>query len=204
MKKDEGKTRCLKATHKVRGAVRQTRKKSGVTSDGGEKEAEELLKLKRLPAADRAEIASWQEETKSTREELRVRIEERFGIKLPNPWLLESFWTWQRRQADWDHLGLMMEQDEEHLKREFPDASRDRIRDAVIKRGYAAADMEKDLPLSLRVAALDLKDRTVEQDERRLALLEEKAETASSGGKSGQPLSTEETQAMIHEILHRV
>ena len=119
----------------------------------------ELTRLKALQPAERAEIYSWRSETPApTNAAIRTRIGERFGVTLRRDGQLSEFWSWQFRQQAIDRLGEMMEQDEALLQDKFPGLSRDAIRDAAIKRGYAMADLAGDLELSLKVAKVDLKD----------------------------------------------
>ncbi len=118
-----------------------------------------MLALKRLPPDDRAEILAWRSDPALTTAAARQRLAERFAIQLHRDRQLSSFWKWQLGQAAVDTIKDIMEWDEDELQRRFPNITRDRIRDIVIKRGYAIAEMKEDLPLSLRVAAEDRRDR---------------------------------------------
>jgi hypothetical protein len=134
---------------------------------GGSKS--ELTRLKALAPAERAEIHSWQAPAPGTalvptNADIRKRIKDRFGIKLSNDGQLSEFWSWQFRQAPIDHLGLMMSQDEQLLQDQFPDKTREQIREAVIKRSYAMTDMMGDVKTGLKVLAADLKDSHERRD----------------------------------------
>jgi hypothetical protein len=164
----------------------------------------ELTRLKGLPASDRAEVFSWKEESASTNADLRARLLERHGIRLSRDGQLSEFWQWQFRQAAIDRLGEMMAQDEQLLQDKFPGLSRDAIRDAAIKRGYAMADLSGDVELSLKVAKTDLKDAEGARDSRKLALLEAEAERARlTEAVIDSGVSPEEQAKRIREIFHR-
>jgi hypothetical protein len=124
----------------------------------------ELTRLKALPSAARAEIFTWKDDPKVTNADLLKRIAERFGVRLKRDGQLSGFWSWQWRQAQWDRLGEIASQDEEMLSEMYPGVSRDRLRDATIKRMYAQADLEQDPKLGLRVVATDLKESREQRD----------------------------------------
>ena len=165
----------------------------------------QLRRLKELPSADRAEIYGWRGATPAmTNAEIRTRIGERFGVALRRDGQLSEFWQWQFRQGAIDHLGEMMSQDEQLLQDKFPGLSRESIRDAAIKRGYALADLAGDVKLSLSVAKVDLKDSEVTMDGRRLALLEEEAERArKTEAVIDSHLSAEDQAQRLREIFKK-
>lgn len=168
----------------------------------------ELTRLKRLAPEDRAEIYSWAfpldpNATGQTNTEIRGAIQGRWGIALKRDGQLSDFWPWQRRQMVTDHLGMTMSRDEEELQDRYPNLSRDKIRDTVLKRAYAVADMSGDTKLALQVVAKDLMDKRADQDERRL-ILEERAKQADAAEKViGQNLSPEEKAERIRKIFKR-
>jgi hypothetical protein len=125
-----------------------------------------LTQLKDLDAAVRAELYAerFERSPTPTNAQMRERILERFGIRLKRDEQLSKFWPWQWRQAQWDQLGDIVSQDEEMLADKFPHISRDRLRDATIKRMYALADLQKDPKLGLKVMAADLKDKVTTLD----------------------------------------
>jgi hypothetical protein len=90
-----------------------------------------------------------------TNTECRGEIRERLGISLGSDSAYSDFCSWQFRNRQWDVLGDMNEQDEATLKDRFPELSRDQIRDAVIKRQYAVAEMLGDPKHTLKVIKVD-------------------------------------------------
>jgi hypothetical protein len=98
----------------------------------------------------------------------------------------------------------MMSQDEQMLTDSFPGLSRDAIREAAIKRGYAVADLGGDVKLSMMVAGVDLKDKVVTMDGRKLALLEQAAERARKTEEVlDSKLSSTDQAQRIREIFKK-
>jgi hypothetical protein len=94
----------------------------------------------------------------------RARILERLGIQLGSDAAYSDFCQWQFRQARWDHLDRIAEQDEEAIANEYPGISREKLRDATIKRLYALADLEDDAKLALKVVKTDQTEETARLD----------------------------------------
>jgi hypothetical protein len=90
-----------------------------------------------------------------TNTECRGEIRERFSISLGSDGAYSDFCSWQFRQRQWDVLGDMADQDEATLADRFPGLSRDQIRDGVIKRQYAVAEMLGDPKHTLKVIKVD-------------------------------------------------
>ena len=166
-----------------------------------------MRRLKELPAGDRQEIYGWRGATPAmTNAEIRTRIGERFGVALRRDGQLSEFWQWQFRQGAIDHLGEMMSQDEQLLTDKFPGLSRESIRDAAIKRGYALADLAGDVKLSLSVAKVDLKDSEERRDwekyrdqvaERKAAIEAELGKAKTTGGITPETLSKIEAELKL-------
>ncbi len=111
-----------------------------------------MTALKRLPADDRADILAWRSDPALTTAAARQLIAEKYGLQLNQDSQLRRFWKWQLGQATIDTLVEIKEWDQDQLQQRFPNLTRDQIRDAIIKRSYAIADMTEDVALSLRAA----------------------------------------------------
>lgn len=166
----------------------------------------ELTRLKALSAEARAEIFAWKDEAGLTNAAIRDRIAERWCVILRRDGQLSEFWSWQFRQGAIDRLGEMMEQDEQLLADKFPGLSREVIRDAAIKRGYAMADLAGDVKLSLKVAAVDLKDSEERRDwekyraqvvEQKRAIERELGKAKTVGGITAETLSKIEAELKL-------
>ena len=164
-----------------------------------------LSRLKHLEPEERAEIYAWRYEEQPTPKlpEIRARIKERFGIVLRRDGQLSLFWPWQRRQGQWDRYNEMVAQDEQGLADRHPGVSREKLREATIKRMYAEADLEEDPKFTLKVIATDLKDTVVGQDDRKLKLLESKAAKADAaeGILQDKALNEQERAARMRELF---
>src|SRR5262245_4394929 len=73
--------------------------------------------------------------------ECRGEIRQRLGISLGSDSAYGDFCSWQRRQRLQDRLNQIAEDDEAALADQYPGLSRDKIREAAIKRAYASADL---------------------------------------------------------------
>lgn len=128
----------------------------------------ELTRLKRLDADARAEIFNLafppEGQAALSNAEIRKRIYERWNIRLARDGQLSQFWPWQQKQSALDYLGAMMSDDEQDLQDKFPNTSREKIRETVIKRGYAIANLSNDVSLGLKVLSADLKEGKERRD----------------------------------------
>jgi hypothetical protein len=113
-----------------------------------------MTRLKALKPEERAEIASWGSTISSS--EQRARIAQRFGINLSSDSQLTRFVQWQARQVIWDRANDMAEQDEAALSSQFPQLSREKLREAAIKRSYVIADAIGNPALTMKVVKEDL------------------------------------------------
>lgn len=108
-----------------------------------------------------------------TNAECRGEIRERLGISLGADSSYSDFRSWWLRQRLADRLNQIVEDDEQQLTDQFPGLSRDKIREAVIKRSYAAADLLNDPKFTLAVVKVDQKETTgrtkAEMEKARLA-----------------------------------
>jgi hypothetical protein len=95
-----------------------------------------------------------------TNTECRGEIHEKLGISLGSDSAYTDFCQWYFRNRQWDVLGDIAEQDEATLKDRFPQLSRDQIRDAVIKRQYAVAELMNDPKHTLKVIKVDQAEST--------------------------------------------
>jgi len=131
-------------------------------------QASELTKLKALSVEDRARVWELREKTIGSRtltnEEIRGEIREMFGISLVRDGQLSDFWKWQRRQQQYDMLNELTSEDEARLQEKFPGVDREKLRDTVIKRMYAMAELDDDPAFGLRVIAADIKDSKERRD----------------------------------------
>lgn len=113
-----------------------------------------MTRLKLLKPEERAEIASWGKELSAS--EQRAHIATKFGINLSSDSQLTRFVQWQARQAIWDRANDMAEQDEAALSSQFPQLSREKLREAAIKRSYVIADAIGNPELTMKVVKEDL------------------------------------------------
>lgn len=90
-----------------------------------------------------------------TTAEIRKRIRERLGISLGSDSSYSDFRSWQLQQRQWDRLNQIAETDEERLTDQFPGLSREKLREATIKRSYAMADLLNDPGFTLKVIKTD-------------------------------------------------
>ena len=121
-----------------------------------------MTRLKQLPAESRVELYRLSDQLKGAAW-LEYVVRE-FDIPLTSESQLSDFRAWQLRQSVWDHFNRMVVTDEEALKAQNPDAPRERIREAAIKRAYAAADLAGDTRLALQVVDRDLRDSQDRRD----------------------------------------
>ena len=116
--------------------------------------------------------------------ECRELIRKKLGIHLRSDSSYSDFRSWQLRQRLMDRLNQIAEDDEAQLKDQFPGLSRDRIRDAAIKRTYATADLLEDPDFTLRVIKVDQAETTgrfkAELDQEKLKLARIAEERAAS------------------------
>ena len=134
-------------------------RKTSVREDGT---VPAMTRLKLLPAETRAELYRLSDQLKGAAW-LEYVVRE-FDIPLTSESQLSDFRAWQLRQAVWDHFNRMVVTDEEALTAQNPDAPRERIREAAIKRAYAAADLAGDTRLALQVVDRDLRDSQDRRD----------------------------------------
>lgn len=193
---------------------------------GGEQSTMPLARLKQLPVEEREWAYSLRNQVNAatgavyTNSECRGEIRERLSISLGSDSAYSDFCSWQFRQRQWDVLADIQELDEQTLRDRFPNLSRDKIRDAVIKRQYAVAELQDDPKFTLAVikvdqaessgrtkaeldqARLKLQEVSLAHDERRLKLLEQKAAQADEAQKVVEsPLTPEQKQAKLREIF---
>ncbi len=90
-----------------------------------------------------------------TNAECRGEIREQLGISLGSDSAYSDFRSWQWRQRLTDRLNQIAEDDETQLSDQFPGLSREKIREATIKRTYAAADLMNDPNFTLKVIKAD-------------------------------------------------
>lgn len=112
-----------------------------------------LALLKARPAEEREWAFNLSAQTSPvlTTADIRGEIRERLGISLGSDSAYSDFRSWQFRQRQWDVLGDINEMDEATLKDRFPNLSADKIRDAVIKRQFAVAELLNDPAHTLKV-----------------------------------------------------
>lgn len=95
-----------------------------------------------------------------TSAECRGEIREKLGISLGSDTAYSDFCQWYFRNRQWDVLGDLAEQDEATLTDRYPNLSRDKIREAVIKRQYALAELSGDPKFMLKVIKVDQAEST--------------------------------------------
>jgi hypothetical protein len=112
-----------------------------------------------------------------TTAEVRKAIKERLGISLGSDSSYSDFRSWQLQQRQWDRLNQIAETDEERLTDQFPGLSREKLREATIKRSYAMADLLNDPEFTLKVIKTDQGEESArfkgELDQAKLALARE-------------------------------
>lgn len=95
-----------------------------------------------------------------TNAECREEVRKRLGVALRSDSSYSDFRSWWLRQRLTERLNQIVEDDEQQLTDQFPGLSRDKIREAVIKRSYAAADLVNDPKFTLAVIKVDQKETT--------------------------------------------
>jgi len=116
-----------------------------------------LRQLKARSTEDREWAYSLARQMKQ--DEPRETIQKTLGTALGTNSTYSQFCNWQRRQRLWDHLAAAELQDvPPEIEFQKFGSSRAWLRDSLIKRGYAQADLEQDVKLALKVAKVDLKD----------------------------------------------
>ena len=117
-----------------------------------------------------------------TNAQCRGEIRERLGISLGSDSSYVDFRQWHFRQRHWDVLGDLASQDEQTLSDRFPNLSRDQIRDAVLKRQYAVAELQGDPEFTLKVIRADQAESSgqfkAELEKAKLALAREAEDRA--------------------------
>lgn len=133
---------------------------------GGKNSLQPLARLKQCTAEER-EWAFLLRNSKNTatgeiytNAECRGEIRERLGISLGTDGSYSDFCSWQFRQRQWDVLGDLASEDEAQLRDRYPNLNRDQIREAIIKRQYAVAEMLGDPKHTLRVIKVDQAEST--------------------------------------------
>ena len=138
-----------------------------------------------------------------TNADCRGEIRERLGISLGSDSAYSDFRSWHFRQRQWDVLGDLNEQDEQTLKDRFPNLSADKIRDTVIKRQFAVAELMNDPTHTLKVIKASQNETALNLDSRKLKLLEQKAAQAdqAKGILENPELSEADKKARMHELF---
>lgn len=112
-----------------------------------------------------------------TNTECRALIKERLGIALGSDGSYSDFRSWQLRQRQYDMLADLSEQDETTFRDRFPGLSADKIRDLVIKRQFAVAELLNDPSHTLKVIKTSQAESTgrtkAELEKEKLALAKE-------------------------------
>lgn len=96
-----------------------------------------------------------------TNTECRALIKERLGIALGSDGSYSDFRSWQLRQRQYDMLADLSEQDETTFRDRFPGLSADKIRDLVIKRQFAVAEILNDPSHTLKVIKTSQDESTI-------------------------------------------
>ncbi len=146
-----------------------------------------------------------------TQAECRGEIREKLGISLGSDTAYSDFCSWQFRQRLHDRLNQIAEEDEQQLADQFPGLSREKIREATIKRSYAMADLMGDPKFTLQVIKTDqaedsgrfraqLEQAKLDHNREALQFDREKFEITMSG-KILQAAHDEETQKMAASKL---
>jgi hypothetical protein len=92
---------------------------------------------------------------KARRSQLRQRLSASCGVRLNYDGQLLAFGRWAFEQEALDALGELAADDEDRLRRRFPNLSLEKIREAVLWRCYAMARALDDTKLALKVLAAD-------------------------------------------------
>jgi len=128
---------------------------------GGKGPVPPLRELKMRPAEEREWAFNLAGQTNPatrqplTNTECRALIKKRLGIALGSDGAYSDFRSWQLRWRLTDRLNQMAEDDEAALQDQFPGLSREKIREATIKRSYAMADLLQDPKYTLQVIKTD-------------------------------------------------
>lgn len=169
-----------------------------------------LTRLKQLPMADREIIYGWCNDAEKTLRDVRGSIVDQYQISLSSDSQLTRFRDWQYLQQRTERLNDWTENFQTALQEFNPSADLDQVRQfiyATLMKESAASGNAK---LALDVLAMDLAERSAktkaqqkERDqqltERRIRLLEQKAEQADQAKgilQDGQLNEEEKAQKM--------
>lgn len=177
----------------------------------------ELTKLKLLAPAKQEVIWGWREEIVDgkplTNAAIRNRIAAKFDIRLQLDKQLSEFWRWYGAQQELEQSNDLIEQFEEFTRTRNPDWSADKVRDIGIQFFLAHTTAKKDASKFATIVTLDQnerfgktkaaqKDRQLDQQDRKIKLLEQKAAKFDEAkGVIESQLSPEEQKKRLKEIL---
>jgi len=181
-----------------------------------------LTQLKKLPRDKQDVIWSWREEMVGGKalktEEICVRITEQFQIEGSKEYTVSRFWRWYAERKHKEELNDEMEKREKYIRRKYPLWSDVRVRKDGIRYFMKLTKDRDDVKEFATMARLDQnesfnetrdaqKDRHLDQQDRKIKLLEEKAEAytraqnALSEAKNSKGGITPETIRRIEEEL---
>ena len=178
-------------------------KPKGTPSGQPETELDKLKAVwRRLPDDARS---YWLEqfESQRTQADLRKEIQAKFKIVLARDNQLTRFRQFVDRQQALDAEAWRAKQDEAELIKQYGDDwTLDQIREEVLKKSYARALATGDFDAGRKTIVQDLNVKKVSLDERKLKLLEKKAEQFDKAKEVIESkLTPEEQRQRLKEIL---
>lgn len=179
--------------------------------------ASELTRLKLLPPAQQEVIWGWREELVDgkplTNAAIRNRIAKQFDIRLGLDKQLSEFWRWYGAQLELEQSNDLIEQFEEFTRTRNPDWSPDKVRQTGIEFFMAHTVAKKDANKFATIVTLDQnerfgktkaaqKERQLDQQDRKIKLLEKKAAAFDQAKQVvDSKLTPEEQRQRLKEIL---
>ena len=136
--------------------------------------------------------------------EIREQLQAKLGISLGFNTQLGRFCAWEAEQRALDEEAERQQQDEERLRAEFGDRwTLDQMRGEVLRRSYARAVVTGDFTSGRKTIAQELNLKKVSLDERKLALLEQKA-AAYERAQAVLAEVKESKGGLTEETLHKI
>lgn len=178
----------------------------------------ELTKLKLLAPDKQEVIWGWRSEMVDgaplTNAAIRNRLTKQYHIRLSRDGQLSEFWRWFSDQQELEQSNDLIEQFQEFTRTKNPDWSADKVRQTGIEFFMAHTVARKDANKFASIVSLDQnerfgktkaaqKDRQLDQQDRKIKLLEKKAEAydQAKGVMGDQALTEEQRAARMRELF---
>ncbi|HET9888168.1 MAG TPA: hypothetical protein VFR10_11700, partial [bacterium] len=149
-----------------------------------------------------------------TNAQIRNRIAKQYNIRLSRDGQLSEFWRWFSAQQELEQSNDLIEQFEEFTRKQNPDWSPDKVRDIGIQFFMAHTTARKDANKFATIVALDQnerfgrtkaaqKERQLDQQDRKIKLLEQKAAAfdQAKGVLQNKELTEAQRAARMREVF---